>query len=263
MGPALHGETLGSRPKGVGYSGPVITTEPNRRSLQRRGRGSCWCACRKALPCWSDGMSVFVDDAAEPVVAADVQAGDPVRSGDRCRDHAQRRGLTHGLVRTMLVVMKLELVRAYLHFIRLSDLRACRRFIAVDERQRNIETVYRYLNCFVTKDLDQLSVVVADDVEIYGSGAGVRGRHFVESAVLSPGVTVVDQEVIEVFAAEDRVVVSVANTYRRESTGVTAVQSGCKMYRLKDGKIVQFWGEQDLYGLLCGLEMLTPSPLEF
>jgi hypothetical protein len=46
------------------------------------------CACRKLRPCWSGGMSVFVDDAAEPVVAADVQAGDDVRVGDRCRDRA-------------------------------------------------------------------------------------------------------------------------------------------------------------------------------
>ena len=34
-------------------------------------------------PCCSGCMLVFVDDAAEPVVAADVQAGDAVRIGNR------------------------------------------------------------------------------------------------------------------------------------------------------------------------------------
>ena len=44
------------------------------------------CACRKLRPCCSGGMLVFVDDAAEPVVAADVEVGDPVRIGDRVGD---------------------------------------------------------------------------------------------------------------------------------------------------------------------------------
>ncbi|MEV0806561.1 hypothetical protein [Micromonospora sp. NPDC050200] len=33
--------------------------------------------------------------------------------------------------------------------------------------------------------------------------------------------------------------------------------------RLAGGRIVQFWGEQDLYGLLRGLEMLPDGPIEF
>ncbi len=131
------------------------------------------------------------------------------------------------------------------------------------EQERNSEIVRQYLRAFVTKDLDELHAVVAEDVEVYGSGAAVRGRGYVESALLSPGVTIVEQEIVELFAAGDRVVVSVANTYRRDSTGVTAVQSACKMYRLAGGRIVQFWGEQDLYGLLGGLGMLAPVPLEF
>jgi hypothetical protein len=69
--------------------------------------------------------------------------------------------------------------------------------------------------------------------------------------------------IVELFAAEDRVVVSIAQTYRRDATGATAVQSACKMYRLRAGTIVQFWGEQDLYGLLRGLGMLAPEPWEF
>ncbi|MGB2567507.1 nuclear transport factor 2 family protein [Micromonospora citrea] len=131
------------------------------------------------------------------------------------------------------------------------------------EGERNVETVRRYLRTFVTKDLAELAAVVAEDVEIYGSGTAVRGRHFVERAVSSPGLTVLDQEIVELFAADDRVVVSFAQTYRYDATGATTVQSGCKMYRLAGGRIVQFWGEQDTYGLLRGLGLLPDEPIPF
>ncbi|MEV4488505.1 nuclear transport factor 2 family protein [Micromonospora coxensis] len=131
------------------------------------------------------------------------------------------------------------------------------------ERERNVETVRRYLRTFVTKDLAELAEVVAEDVEIYGSGTAVRGRQFVERAVSSPGLTVLDQEIVELFAAGDRVVVSFAQTYRYDATGATTVQSGCKMYRLAGGRIVQFWGEQDTYGLLRGLGLLPDEPIPF
>ncbi|MEU9506357.1 nuclear transport factor 2 family protein [Micromonospora sp. NPDC048170] len=131
------------------------------------------------------------------------------------------------------------------------------------EQERNVEVVRRYLRTFVTKDLAELRAVVDEDVLIYGSGAPVRGRHHVERAVTSPGLTVLDQEIVEIFAASDRVVVSLAQTYRRDATGATAVQSACKMYRLDGGRIVQFWGEQDLFGLLRGLGMLPDGPIGF
>jgi len=133
----------------------------------------------------------------------------------------------------------------------------------MEERERNLDVVRRYLRTFVTKDLAELHAVLAEDVQIYGSGQHLTGRHAVERAVLSPGLTVVDQEIVEMFAARDRVVVVLAQTYRRDSTGQTAVQSACKMYRVADGKIVQFWGEQDLYGLLVGLDVIPAGRLEF
>ncbi|SIN37075.1 nuclear transport factor 2 family protein [Micromonospora cremea] len=131
----------------------------------------------------------------------------------------------------------------------------------MSEQERNTEAVLRYLRTFVTRDLAELRAVVAQDVRIYGSGMAVRGRNFVEQAVLSPGLTVLDQEIVELFAAGDRVVVSVAQTYRRDATGATAVQSACKMYRLAQSRIVEFWGEQDLYGLLRGLDLLPDEPI--
>ncbi|MEV4690815.1 nuclear transport factor 2 family protein [Micromonospora echinospora] len=132
-----------------------------------------------------------------------------------------------------------------------------------DEQARNIEVVKRYLRTFVTKDLAELAEVVDEDVQIYGSGVAVRGRRYPEAAVSSPGLTVLDQEILEIFAAGDRVVVSVAQTYRRDATGATTVQSACKMYRLAGGRIVQFWGEQDTYGLLRGLGLLPDEPVTF
>ncbi|WP_327649313.1 nuclear transport factor 2 family protein [Micromonospora zamorensis] len=131
------------------------------------------------------------------------------------------------------------------------------------EQERNVEAARRYLRTFVTRDLVELRAVVAEDVRIYGSGRAVRGRHFVEQAVLSPGLTVLDQQIVGLFAAEDRVVVSVAQTYRRDATGATAVQSACEMYRLAQARIVEFWGEQDLYGLLRGLGLLPDEPIRF
>lgn len=104
---------------------------------------------------------------------------------------------------------------------------------------------------------------MAEDVLIHGSGTSVRGRHFVEQVVLSPGLTVLDQRIVELFAAEDRVVVSLAQTYRRNATGATAVQSACKMFRLAQGRIVELWGEPDVCGLLRGLDLLPDEPIRF
>ncbi|MEV1332044.1 nuclear transport factor 2 family protein [Micromonospora costi] len=131
------------------------------------------------------------------------------------------------------------------------------------EEERNVEVVRRYLRTFVTKDLTELRAVVAEDVLIYGSGTSVRGRHFVEQAVSSPGLTVVDQQILELVPVGDRVTAVLAHTYRRDATGATAVQSACKIYRLAEGRIVQFWGEQDLYGLLRGLDLLPDTPIAF
>jgi hypothetical protein len=61
---------------------------PGDRWLVRRP-----CDCRKLRPCSSGSVLVFVDDAAESVVAADVQVSDAVWIGDRGGDRAERCGL--------------------------------------------------------------------------------------------------------------------------------------------------------------------------
>ena len=102
---------------------------------------------------------------------------------------------------------------------------------------------------------------MAGDVDIYGAGSTVRGREYVEQAVCAHGLTVVAQELIELHACGDRVTAVVAQTYRHDRTGKTAVQSACKMYQIQDGLIVRFWGEADTFGLLRGLDLLPGDPI--
>ncbi len=130
------------------------------------------------------------------------------------------------------------------------------------EQARNLDVVYRYLRVFVTRDLTELAEVMAGDVEIYGAGQHVQGRHNVEAAICAPGLTVTSQRLIEVFAARDRVIVVIEQAYCQGSTGKTAVQSACKMYQLRDGKIVRFWGEADSFGLLRGLDLLPAGEID-
>ena len=134
---------------------------------------------------------------------------------------------------------------------------------AAGEQEKNAEVVRRYLRVFATRDLAELRAVMAQDVEIYGAGMSVRGRHNVEQVICAEGLTVVAQEIVELHACADRVTVAVAQTYRQDRTGRTAVQSACKMYQLADGVIVRFWGESDLYGLLRQLDLLPNEPISF
>lgn len=125
------------------------------------------------------------------------------------------------------------------------------------------DVVRRYLRTFATRDLNELRTVVADDVEIYGAGQFVRERHNVEAAITAPGLTVVGQQIVELYSAGHRVTVAGTITYRQDSTGKTAEQSFCKMYQVDGGKIVRFWGETDVFGLLRGLGMLPDTELNF
>ena len=96
---------------------------------------------------------------------------------------------------------------------------------------------------------------------MYGAGQFARGRQTVEDAVVAAGLTVVDQQIVELYSAGHRVTVAGTNTYRQDSTGKTAVQSFCKMYQVDSGKIIRFWGEADLFGLLRGLGILPDTEL--
>jgi ketosteroid isomerase-like protein len=125
------------------------------------------------------------------------------------------------------------------------------------------DVVRRYLRVFVTRDLDELAAVMAEDVAVYGAGRWLRGRDVPAAAILTPGVTVVDQRVVELVAAGDRVSVVVENTYRHHRTGAETVQSACKIYQVTDGRIVRFWGEADTWGLLTGLGLVETHTIDF
>ena len=114
----------------------------------------------------------------------------------------------------------------------------------------NAAVVRRYLRIFETEDLAELAEVVAEDVVIHGAGVNVRGRANVAGAVHTPGLSHCRLMIDDLYAAGDRVTVAFTNTYRHDRTGRDLVMTGLKSYRLAGGRIVEFWGETDLYGLL-------------
>ena len=114
----------------------------------------------------------------------------------------------------------------------------------------NAEAVRRYLRVFETHDLDELAKVVDPDVIGHGAGQTAVGRRVIEESVRSPGLSACVVRVDDLFAARDRVTVSFTLTYTQERTGRELTMTGTKCYRLRDGRIVELWGETDLYGLL-------------
>ncbi len=112
------------------------------------------------------------------------------------------------------------------------------------------ECVRRYLQVFVSGDLDELRALVAEDVRIHGAGTHVQGRHYVERSVHQAGLACTGMTVHELFTAADRVVVYFTQHLRHDATGADVTISGLKMYRVEAGRIAEFWGETDLYGLM-------------
>jgi ketosteroid isomerase-like protein len=112
------------------------------------------------------------------------------------------------------------------------------------------DIVRRYLRVFVTGDLHELAALVAPDVVIHGAGTHVQGRHHVERAIQQAGLTCTGIEVHDLFAAADRVVVYSTQRLRHDASGAAVNLSALKMYRVAGNRIVEFWGETDLYGLM-------------
>ncbi|MPY57129.1 ester cyclase [Streptomyces spongiae] len=116
--------------------------------------------------------------------------------------------------------------------------------------KRNAEVVRRYLRVFETKQIAELEEIVAEDVLVHGAGLHGHGRHHPEGSVLTPGLSNCRVHVDDLFAAGDRVTVAFTLTYTHDRSGRDLTMTGIKSYRLRDGRIVEFWGETDLYGLL-------------
>jgi ketosteroid isomerase-like protein len=116
--------------------------------------------------------------------------------------------------------------------------------------------------CRVIGDTGDLADIVAADVVIHGAGQNVQGRHWVEQSVLTPGLSACRVRVDDLFAARDRVTAYFTMTYTHAKTGRDVVMTGLKSYRFRDGRIVEFWGETDLYGFLRQLGLVPEQPPE-
>ena len=114
----------------------------------------------------------------------------------------------------------------------------------------NAEVVRRYLRVFETLNVAELEDLVDEDVLVHGAGNHVRGRHYPEGSVVAPGLSNCRMHIDDLFAARDRVTVAFTMTYKHDRSGRDLTISGLKSYRLHEGRIVEFWGETDLYGLL-------------
>jgi len=74
---------LGGR-HGAGQSGSLVThavTNPARHRAAGGALSTLWVPI--IHPCWSGGMPVLVEDAAEPVPSADIEVRDPLGIGNR------------------------------------------------------------------------------------------------------------------------------------------------------------------------------------
>ncbi|WP_067186906.1 ester cyclase [Microtetraspora niveoalba] len=116
--------------------------------------------------------------------------------------------------------------------------------------RRNADVVLRYLRVFETRQVAELEELVAEDVLVHGAGHHVQGRQYPAGSVMTPGLSNCRVQVHDLFAARDRVTVAFTLTYTHDRTGRDLTMTGVKSYRLQDGRIVEFWGETDLYGLL-------------
>ncbi|MET9254919.1 ester cyclase [Streptomyces sp. NPDC003717] len=68
--------------------------------------------------------------------------------------------------------------------------------------------------------------------------------------MLTPGLSNCRVQVDDLDAAGDRVTVSFTLTCTPDRSGRDFTMTGVKSYRRREGRIVEFWGETDLYGLL-------------
>ena len=81
-------------------------------------------------PCWSGSMPVLVEDAAEAVPSADVEARDLLRVGHRFGKQAQGCGCPEGPVGPVLVVEVLELPQRMQEMTLVPDERAVQELVA-------------------------------------------------------------------------------------------------------------------------------------
>ena len=124
-----------------------------------------------------------------------------------------------------------------------------------------------YLGLLERRDLDGLAGVVAEDVVAHRS----TGEVAVEGLDAWLGEQAASPFVDERVTVEDLLTdgTKVVVRYRLECTlgheflgvpgdGRRLTAHGIKIYRVRDGKIAEIWGVDDLYGLLVQLEVVPP-----
>lgn len=135
--------------------------------------------------------------------------------------------------------------------------------VTVVAEELNSEVVRRYLRVFETRNVAELEDLVDEDVLVHGAGHHVRGRHYPEGSVLTPGLSNCRVHIDDLLAAGDRVTVAFTLTYTHDRSGRDLTMTGLKSYRLREGRIVEFWGETDLYGLLRQAGLVPEQIPEF
>ena len=127
----------------------------------------------------------------------------------------------------------------------------------------NTEVVRRYLRVFETRNVAKLEELMDEDVLVHGAGHHVQGRRYPEGSIVTPGLSDCRVRVDDLVAAGDRVTVAFTLTYRHDRSGHDLTMTGLKSYRLRAGRIVEFWGETDLYGLLRRAGLVPEQIPEF
>jgi steroid delta-isomerase-like uncharacterized protein len=133
----------------------------------------------------------------------------------------------------------------------------------------NKAIVHRYQEAYNSNNLDVLDDLVADDVLmpkiIPGLPSGLAGAKAVHKTSLK-GMPDFHTTIDDLIAEGDRVAARITMTgthtgdfWGMPATGKTVKFTGMYIVRIKDGKIVEHWGEEDSVSLLQQLGFM-PKP---
>jgi predicted ester cyclase len=130
----------------------------------------------------------------------------------------------------------------------------------------NREVVLEYLRALEQQDRVRLQDLVTPDVVAWGPGQRMCVRGFEDwcEATFDPAFSNESIRVDDLIAEGDRVVLRYTMQVKQmgealgsPGSGQRIVNSGIKIYRLRDGRIAELWGEQDMIGLLGQLGVRT------
>jgi steroid delta-isomerase-like uncharacterized protein len=131
--------------------------------------------------------------------------------------------------------------------------------------EENTAIVRRYQEIYNSNQLDALTEVVSEDLLtpkiMPGFGDGVEGGRNIHKTTLI-GMPDWHTAIEDLIAEGDKVVARIRMTgthtgdfYGIPATGKRVEFTGIYIVRIKNGKIVEHWGEEDAYSLLLQLGM--------